>query len=84
MNGLIITNELVEKFGLFLRLEEKSAGTIEKYTRDVKKLSIYSCSCAATKETVIAYKESLMSRYAVRTVNSVIASLNSFFVINGG
>lgn len=23
MNGLIITNELVEKFGLFLRLEEK-------------------------------------------------------------
>ena len=41
-------------------------------------------SISITKELVIKYKETLMSKnYTVSTVNSVIASLNSFFLFCG-
>lgn len=79
-----LTQRLMEDFRNYLRLEEKSSSTIEKYIRDIKAFQLYSSGRTLTKETVIAYKEKLLSEnYAVRSINSVIASLNSFFVFAG-
>ena len=84
MSELIMTDKLTKKFGNYLRLEEKSNSTIEKYIRDIKAFQIYSGTRPLTKELVIEYKEKILSKgYAIRSVNSMIASLNSFFAFIG-
>ena len=65
MSELIMTDKLTEKFGNYLRLEEKSNSTIEKYIRDIKAFQICSGTRPLTKELVIEYKE---KRYAVYRV----------------
>lgn len=75
-----ITNEVVDSFNKNLLLEEKSNATIEKYNRDIKHFIDFSCDCEITKETVIEYKHELISAgYADRSINSMLASLNSLF-----
>ena len=76
MDELIITKERIDEFRNYLRLEEKSENTIEKYMRDIKAFWQYAGTQIVTKELAIAYKENLMSNeYAVRSVNSMIASI---------
>ena len=79
MKGRIITAKAIDEFKEHLILEERSEKTIEKYIRDVKAFSLYAKSKAITKETVIAYKNHLQENYAVRSVNSMLASINSLF-----
>ena len=84
MKGRILTSEAIYHFKKYLREEEKSKNTIEKYLRDVRAFAAYLGGAAVTKETVIAYKNKLLSEnYAVRSVNSMLASLNSLFALLG-
>lgn len=81
MNGRILTNEVIEHFRIYLRGDEKSENTIEKYIRDVRAFAAYQNGAEITKESAIAYKGKLLSgNYAVRSINSMLASLNSLFV----
>ena len=66
-----------------LILEERSAVTVEKYARDVRAFAAYASDGEITKETVIAYKKHLQEIYAVRSVNSMLASLNCLFTFLG-
>lgn len=79
MKGRFITAKTIAEFKDHLILEERSAATIQKYIRDIKAFAEYA-SEAITKETVIAYKKHLQEHYAVRSVNSMLASINSLFV----
>lgn len=83
MKGLRITIKDIAGFREHLILEERSAATIQKYIRDVKAFMAYAQNSAITKETVIAYKKYLQENYAVRSVNSMLASINSFFSFFG-
>ena len=84
MDTIIIDETMVEKFKEHLRLEEKSENTIEKYIRDVKAFSSYVNGRTVTKEITIEYKQTLLEKgFAVRSINSMIASLNSFFLFIG-
>ncbi len=84
MNKLIITKNIIDEFRSYMRLEEKSENTIEKYTRDIKAFCKFIGNQSVTKELAIEYKEKLLSDgYAISSVNSVIASLNSFFAFSG-
>lgn len=84
MKGRILTSEAIECFKKHLREEEKSENTVQKYLRDVQAFTAYSGGAEVTKETVIAYKNKLLSEnYAVRSVNSMLASLNSLFLFLG-
>lgn len=84
MKGKIITGKIIQQFKNNLRMEEKSQNTIEKYIRDVKAFSEYVGSKGISKELAIAYKQHLQERgYAVRSINSVIASLNALFGFMG-
>lgn len=61
-------------------MEKKSQNTVEKYIRDVTAFAEYIGEKSVSKETAIAYKQNLQDHgYAVRSINSVIASLNSLF-----
>lgn len=83
MKGHYLTNKEIEKFRNYLREEEKSVNTMEKYIRDVTAFSAF-CDGTITKDTVIAYKQNLIdSGYAVRSINSMLASINSLFSFLG-
>ncbi len=83
MEGQFITAKTIAEFKEHLILEERSAATIEKYIRDVKAFAKYAQNNAVTKETVISYKKHLQETYAVRSVNSMLASINSLFMFLG-
>lgn len=83
MKGHYLTSREIERFRNYLREEEKSENTIEKYIRDVTAFSAF-CDGMITKDTVIAYKQNLIdSGYAVRSINSMLASINSLFSFLG-
>ena len=58
---------------------EKSESTIEKYLRDIKAFSLWLGEEEMTKETILEYKKHLQENYKVRSVNSILSSLNAFF-----
>ena len=80
MKERILTEEIMKQFRCSLLEEEKSCATVEKYIRDVSAFKAFASNGKICKGTVIAYKQKLMDRgYAVRSVNSMLASLNSLF-----
>ena len=84
MKGRILTKVLLEQFKEHLILEERSDATIEKYCRDVVAFENYANGAEITKELAIAYKSKLKDDgYAVRSINSMLASLNSLFTFLG-
>lgn len=84
MKGRILTEKMVADFSAYLKSEEKSENTIEKYLRDVRAFSVYLNGDEITKEAVIAYKSKLLSmNYAVRSINSMLASVNGLFSFLG-
>ena len=84
MEGRIIKPEIVERFQKYLAEEEKSNATVEKYIRDVRAFAAYTNDAEVTKEAVIGYKQHLLDEsYAVRSINSMLASLNSLFSFLG-
>lgn len=83
MKGRFITAKAIAEFKEHLILEERSEITVEKYIRDVKAFTAYTQNTSVTKETVIAYKKHLQENYAVRSVNSMLASINSLFMFLG-
>lgn len=83
MKGRYVTAKAIAEFKEHLILEERSEITIAKYIRDVKAFAKYTQNSDITKETVIAYKKHLQENYAVRSVNSMLASINSLFAFLG-
>ncbi len=83
----IIIERTIQDFRAHLKSEEKSQNTVEKYLRDVRAFAAFAAvqnGEAVTKEAVIGYKQHLIeSGYAIRSVNSVLASLNSLFLFLG-
>ena len=75
----IITEKLIQNFKNHLIEEEKSKATIEKYIRDIIALHNWSKECCIEKAVILEYKEIIKGKYATRSVNSIISSINSFF-----
>ena len=84
MKGRFLTEHQITEFAAFLKNEEKSENTMGKYIRDIRAFAAYVGDAEITKETVITYKNNLRSQnYAVRSINSMLASINSFFSFLG-
>lgn len=84
MNNLIITDEHLTNFQKHLEREEKSPVTVEKYLRDVRNFAAFAAESEITKTLTLSYKQSLVEKnYAVRSINSMLASLNSFLEFLG-
>ncbi len=74
-----ITKEKIERYKEYLINEEKSYSTIEKYIHDIYDFADWISGEKFEKKEVIAYKSHLSDIYAITSVNSKLASLNSFF-----
>lgn len=73
-----LTGESIAAFSNHLIRQEKSAATVEKYSRDAQAFLNFIQEHPVTKEQTLAYKKNLMDKgYAVRSINSMLASLNS-------
>lgn len=78
MTQMVLTEEIIAEYSKSLIREEKSTVTVEKYLRDVRAFFLYSGTTELTKELVLTYKRRLVDQgYAVRSVNSMITSVNS-------
>ena len=79
-----ISGKTINAFRNFLLQEEKSPATMEKYLRDVRAFLAFSQGGPVNKELVMAFKKDLLERgYAVRSINSMLASLNSLLSFLG-
>ena len=79
-----ITETMIEQFAHKLYEEEKSGATIEKYVRDVHTFVRYAGARELTKSLTIAYKRDLPTHgYTILSVNSMLASMNSFLTFCG-
>lgn len=77
-----ITNNLIQKFKEYLINEEKSLSTLDKYIRDITVFMKWCKHRELNKSIVLQYKQELIEKYSPATVNSVLSSLNSFFIFN--
>ena len=68
----------IKRFEAYLKEEERSAATIEKYIRDVRCFVDYIGSADVCKQNVMEYKNKLGASYAVSSANSMIAAMNAF------
>ena len=75
-----ITDEIVNRFKIYLYEEERSDNTIEKYMRDIRFFRIWLGDKDINKSVVLEYKKLLCEKYAPVSVNSVLSSLNSLFM----
>ena len=74
-----ITDKQINDYTDFLREEEKSGVTIEKYLRDLKRFRRYLGSRGLNKEETLGFKQQLIEkRYAAASVNSMLSSINGF------
>lgn len=84
MSEKVIRETDIQHFSEYLLREEKSSATYEKYCRDVRAFYFFTRGEPVTKELVIAYKKDCMEKnYAVRSINSMLASINSFLDFMG-
>lgn len=70
--------ENLTQFRDYLINEEKSNETITKYLRDVSAFLRWIGNREITKSAVLSYKTEILGKYAPKSVNSMLASLNVF------
>lgn len=72
-------NTDIMSFAAYLRNEERSAATIEKYVREAGRFLRWLDGRTAGKELALAYKEALMGDRTPAGVNGAVAALNCLF-----
>ncbi len=71
--------ENLKEFALYLRENERSEHTIDKYMRDVRSFLHWKGDQELDKQLVIRWKQSLVdSGYQIRSINSMLASVNCY------
>ena len=76
--------EHIQAYADHLRLEEKSAATVEKYLRDVRAFARWLEGREITKERTAAWKTHLVERgYAPASINAKLSALNSLLEFLG-
>ena len=79
MNQYKLTAEQIAAYGAYLRQEDRARGTVEKYLRDLAAFARWLGSETVSREAPADWKRHLLSRRcAPATINSMLASLNSF------
>ena len=84
MKRKTVTKEEIRQFSDALAEEERSAGTIEKYVRDVRRFAVWLDGEEVSRERTAAWRDGLLERgYAPVTINSMVAAVNRFFAVLG-
>ena len=82
-NTRTITPAKIEAFAQYLRDQERSAATIEKYVHDVRALADFLNGRDISKGLLLEWKENLIGQYAPASVNNKLAAVNRFLAFCG-
>ena len=74
---------MIGDFENYLRSDEKSGNTIEKYLRDVRMFTEFLGLGEISKSVVMEFKSSLVENYEITSANSIIAAVNAFLRFMG-
>lgn len=75
-----LTSQQILDYGNYLRGEERSTGTIDKYLRDTKAFACWLNGRNVTKERAAEWKAYLLEQdYAPVTVNAMLSAVNGLF-----
>ncbi len=74
----IITQSTLTAFGLSLYDGEKSRATVAKYMSSIERLSAFLDGRRITKELLLEYRDELLKKYKVQTVNGNISAINAY------
>lgn len=84
MENKIMTTEQLHSFRAYLRDEERSAATVEKYLCEVTQFAAWLNNTEVTKSAVAEWKEQLLhDGYEPSTVNGKLTALDRFFDFMG-
>ena len=78
MKKRLLERQQIQAFAAYLRENEKSAATVEKYVRDVCAFFAFVGDRAIDRQEILDYKAHLGKHYAVTSANSMLAALNAF------
>ena len=81
--GKTVTQKDIHAFEAYLRREERSDGTVEKYLRDVRAFKAWLGRREVTKENVTEWKTATAEKLAPATVNSKISAINGLLKFLG-
>ena len=74
----VIDQNTIEKYLTWLREQERSQATLQKYTHDLNCLLDFLKETILTKKALIDWKEQLISKYAPASVNAMLAAVNGY------
>ena len=79
----MLTEAWIRRYAVHLMEQERAVNTIQKYVYSLHKLQRYLNGTPVTKMALIGWKEQLMQTYAPASINTMLASLNSFLSFMG-
>lgn len=80
-----ISERAITEFAEYLYAKENAEATIRKYTSDIKAFFHYlDEDKSIDKARLLQYKENLIQKYSINSVNSILAALNQFLEFIGG
>lgn len=78
MQNRKIEIQILKAYEDYLKNDEKSKATCEKYMRDIKHFVEFAGGRDIDKALLLDYKAALEEKYAITSANSMIAAVNSF------
>lgn len=78
-----ITAASIQNYAAYLQENERSAATVESYTRALRELLKFMGESPLTKAALVAWKQQLVGQYAPATVNTMLAAVNGFVKFMG-
>ena len=74
-----VSDDSINEFADYLYERENANATVNKYISDIKKFfSFMNESRQINKKVLLEYKEWLFQKYAINSINSMLAALNQF------
>lgn len=83
MEQIIVTKNMVASYLQFLKIQEKSKGTLEKYARELRELEQFLAGKEVRKEDLLLWKENLEKTYSPAGVNGKLVAANGLFAFLG-
>lgn len=79
----VITEKYIGNYMIYLREQERSRATLQKYQHDLCALMKFLQSSELTKTALISWKEKLIEEYAPASVNAMLAAVNGYLRFMG-
>ena len=83
MNANCLNQKNIEIYLQYLKEQEKSTGTLEKYKRELYELLTFLSGKNESKEELISWKVKLEQKYCPAGVNGRLVAANGFFSFFG-